>query len=177
MQERHMKESCCGGQPRDTYPPRAVVRWGRLVFQPCQQARERSRFLCVRKNFADERQEHADLILTIIWCAARTNRVRFSICPKMVEGYNGAARRASRPRPDSTAVLPIEYGLQRSQCVDVGGQLVAPPAHDARKAQGEAALVTVRFHNVIESDFQHNERFDLAAKAFVSNGVFEKKFC
>src|SRR5579864_4823542 len=58
--------------------------------------------------------------------------------------------------------------------IGVFRQLIRTQSYNSWKAQGVSALVTIRPHDVVESDFQNDLRLDLAPEPLVIDGVLEE---
>ena len=56
--------------------------------------------------------------------------------------------------------MPLEKGGDGGEGVDVGSGFVGAKADDARKAESIATRVAIRFLDVVEGDFEDDERFD-----------------
>ena len=67
--------------------------------------------------------------------------------------------------------LPLKKCGDGGEGVDVRRGLVGAEAGDARKAEGIATGVAIRFLNVVESNFEDDERFDSARVAVIFEGV------
>ena len=59
-------------------------------------------------------------------------------------------------------------------CVGFFRRFVRPEPDDSGEAQGIAAVVPVRFHNVVEGHFEHDLGFDLQAESLIFNCVLEE---
>src|SRR5438270_1997912 len=77
----------------------------------------------------------------------------------------------------ASCVLSLINLAESGQGIDLGGRLVAANAHNSGKTQRKAAVVAVGDHDIIKRDFEHNERLNLAPKAFIKSGVLQKKSC
>ena len=59
--------------------------------------------------------------------------------------------------------------------IDLAHRLIVTNAQNAREAQGEAAVVAVRSHDIVEGDLENHERLDQPRAAKVFERVFEKE--
>ena len=70
--------------------------------------------------------------------------------------------------------LALEEFCRPLKRVRFFGQLVGSQAHNAREPQGIAAVMAIRFHDVVERHFQHYVRLYQAPEALVFDCVIKK---
>ena len=71
-------------------------------------------------------------------------------------------------------MLRVENFADAGEGVDLGDGFVCAQAHDARKTEGKATCVAVGALNIVEGDFEHDSRLDVALEAAIFGGVIKE---
>src|ERR1700739_2925424 len=104
--------------------------------------------------------------------------LRDNHCGNELSGCTGwpivqAGQRKSKPRIFSY-VLRIKNFLDAGERIDFGDGFVWAESHDAREAEGKAALVATRTLNIVEGNFEDDSGLDIALEAAIVGGVLQK---